>query len=208
MLKRDAKTRRCIQVGGLLSVLLLLPSCRDEQAVEADVDKAPIFNFHTIAEGEAYRSAQPSGDELIEAVERYGIRTVINLRGENPDKDWYVQEVEAIEKAGITLIDHSMSSKRLPDPEMLRAITESLQSAEYPILIHCQSGSDRSGAVTAIYRMLVLGHDRKEALEELSMRYFHYRKIAPCMDTLAEWYEPGDEWLDQYAEEYQQVECE
>lgn len=38
-------------------------------------------NIHTVAQGEAFRSAQPSPQKLERYVQAHGIRTVINLRG-------------------------------------------------------------------------------------------------------------------------------
>ena len=52
-------------------------------------------NFHEVVPGQFYRSAQLSGERLGAEIDRYGIKTVINLRGENPDKGWYVDEVSA-----------------------------------------------------------------------------------------------------------------
>src|ERR671922_1591104 len=38
-------------------------------------------NFHAVVPGAVYRCAQPSGPRLERWVRRYGIRTVVNLRG-------------------------------------------------------------------------------------------------------------------------------
>ena len=46
-------------------------------------------NFHAITEGEAYRSAQLRGDKLEYYIRRYNIKSILNLRGTNPDSDWY-----------------------------------------------------------------------------------------------------------------------
>ena len=40
-------------------------------------------NHHTVAEGQLYRSAQLSGQELGEEIDAHRIRTVLNLRGPN-----------------------------------------------------------------------------------------------------------------------------
>jgi len=164
-------------------------------------------NLHVIEEGQAYRSDQPIADQLANIIDLYGIRTVVNLRGSNPGELWYDAEVEACEIMGVTLVDHAMSAGSLPSAELLGAITNTLLTAEYPVLIHCQMGADRTGAISAIYRMLVLGHERADALSELSPAYFHFRALYPCMDTLAELYEPGPEWLAEYAETVDDLVC-
>lgn len=44
-------------------------------------------NFHPVVDGKAYRSAQPRGDDLDRYQAAYGIKTIINLRGQS---DGYV----------------------------------------------------------------------------------------------------------------------
>jgi len=40
-------------------------------------------NFHTLTPGEAYRSAQPNIEDIENYTKEYGIRSILNLRGEN-----------------------------------------------------------------------------------------------------------------------------
>ena len=69
-------------------------------------------NFHTVIAGQLYRSAQPSPQEISEWHKRYGIKTIINLRGARHKADWYRKEKAAAESLGIKLIDHEMSAHR------------------------------------------------------------------------------------------------
>jgi len=165
------------------------------------------FNFHELDKDRAYRSGQAMPCQLANAIDGYGIRTVVNLRGANPGKPWYDAEVEVCAAKGVTLVDHPMSANSLPSGELLAAVTDTLLTAEYPILIHCRAGADRTGAISAIYRMLILGHEKSDALAELTPLYFHFREFTPCMDTLAELYEPGDAWLAEYAATVDQIAC-
>jgi protein tyrosine/serine phosphatase len=165
------------------------------------------LNFHIVDADRFYRSAQPTADSLKTVAEVYNIRTVINLRGTNEDEPWYASESRICGELGVRLIDHAMSARSLPSGELLGHIEESLRSAEYPVLLHCESGSDRSGAVSAIYRMLVLGQDRTTAARELSPEYLHFRDFRPCMDKLIEIFEPTPEWLAQYSQSLDQIEC-
>ncbi|MHC4441671.1 MAG: dual specificity protein phosphatase family protein [Planctomycetota bacterium] len=165
------------------------------------------FNFHVIEEGRAYRSAQPTSEALRWTIENYGIRTVVNLRGENQGEVWYDAEAEVCQAMGVTLINHAMSDSRLPSAELLGVIINTLQTAEYPILMHCQSGANRTGAISAIYRMLIMGHERDEAMQELSPAYFHFRADAPCMDTLVEIFETDTHWLTEYAATVDEIVC-
>ena len=186
-------------------VLLLAAACTD---VPAPNEGVPIFNYHVLDPGRAYRSAQPDPEGLRIAVERLGLRTVINLRGANQGEAWYDDEKAVCDELGVTLIDLPMSAQSLPPADLMADIENTLETAEYPILIHCQMGADRTGAVAAIYRMLILGQDKAPALEELTPATFHFRSLTPCMDRLAEVFEPTADWLTWYAANVDQIVCE
>src|SRR5690606_10987191 len=52
-------------------------------------------NFSVVVPGELYRSAQPSPQELDYFKARYGIRSVLNLRGAKKNEKWYLDEIAA-----------------------------------------------------------------------------------------------------------------
>lgn len=130
-------------------------------------------NFHAVVPRELYRSAQLSADALARYKIEYGIRTVVNLRGANPGKDWYDTEIAAADKMGIRHIDFRMSaSHELSDPETA-ALMNLLRTAEKPVLIHCQAGADRSGLAAALY-LGAISHQGRQASEgQLSLAYGH-----------------------------------
>jgi protein tyrosine/serine phosphatase len=153
-------------------------------------------NFHAIEDGVAYRSAQLDADSLDLAFQRYGIRTVINLRGANEDEPWYRNEQAAADAAGVTLVNIAMSANALPSRESLLLLFDTFQTAEYPILIHCQAGADRTGAAAAIWRMEMRGDSRAAAMEQLSPRYGHVEAVHPAMDALARIFQPDRDWIE------------
>lgn len=130
-------------------------------------------NFHTVTPNQLYRSAQPTAAELKDYAKRYGIRTVLNLRGEHPNASWYEDEVSESRLLGIGHIDFRMSaSKELSKAEIERLVTI-LQQAPKPMLIHCQSGADRSGLVAAIFLNRINGVDLESAEGQISLYYGH-----------------------------------
>src|SRR5437868_10409278 len=70
-------------------------------------------NFHTVVPGAVYRSAQPSKAELQKLVSVYGIRTVINLRGDNTDV-WYLDEHDMGRTLGVQIVDVGRWAKQPP----------------------------------------------------------------------------------------------
>jgi protein tyrosine/serine phosphatase len=72
-------------------------------------------NFHEILPGELYRSAQPTPQQLADYINRYGIKTVINLRGPS-QRGWYKDEVATAERLAAQHVDFQMSVRRQLTP--------------------------------------------------------------------------------------------
>ena len=166
------------RLAGILALLLAGTSCT---------------NFHVVDPTRVYRSAQLDGDELERAIHCYGIRTVINLRGENSGKDWYDAERDVTERLGVEQVDISMSAQRLPHRRDLIALLDVFRDADRPILIHCQAGADRTGEASAIYQMEYMGYSKAEALEQLTSDYWHFSLRYPAKRYFVKMYE-GEEW--------------
>jgi protein tyrosine/serine phosphatase len=153
-------------------------------------------NVHSVVAGEIYRSAQPSTAQLTAYASRYGLRTIVNLRGANSGRPWYDREVAASAHLGVAHVDFRMSASReltQAEAERLLAI---LNAADKPLLIHCQSGADRSGLAAALYLAAIARHGEAAAEGQLSIRYGHiglpHVSSAYAMDRTWETLEP---WL-------------
>lgn len=130
-------------------------------------------NFHEVVPGRFYRSAQLSGERLGAEIERYNIKTVINLRGANPGKAWYENEVAATAAHGATHIDFGMSARKDLTAERTQELLAILETAEQPILVHCMSGADRTGLASVMFLQQVAGVDEEVAEWQLSPLYGH-----------------------------------
>lgn len=131
-------------------------------------------NFHTVLPGKLYRSAQPSGEDILEWHQRYGIKTIINLRGPHPNRPWYEVERTVAESNGMTMIDYKMSAQRSLTADDVKELLGILAKAETPVLIHCRSGADRSGLVSAVYVAGVAGGSEFYAEMQLTPYYGHF----------------------------------
>jgi protein tyrosine/serine phosphatase len=131
-------------------------------------------NFHPITEGEAYRSAQLDMDEFEDYIHKYHIRSIINLRGENPTKPWYKEEITFCDANNIKHYDISLSSNKAPNQEDVRKLIEIFNNAPRPVLMHCQAGADRSGLVAAMWKLVVDKEPISEADKQLSVFFGHF----------------------------------
>src|ERR1700722_4892372 len=71
-----------------------------------------VGNVHVVEDGLVYRAAQLDRGRLTTLIKTYGIRSVINLRGENRGSDWYDNEVEVTTLRGVKHFDVRMSALR------------------------------------------------------------------------------------------------
>jgi protein tyrosine/serine phosphatase len=131
-------------------------------------------NIHVVEPNTLYRSAQLTGPELEAVIGQYGIRTIINLRGDNKGSSWYDDEIATSEKRSVTHVDVRMSARSEPSPSTLNDLISAMRVAPRPILIHCKDGADRTGLAAAIYELLIVGRGSDAAGRQLSFRYGHF----------------------------------
>ena len=131
-------------------------------------------NIHTIIEGQAYRSNQPDPARIASLQKLYDIRTIINLRGPEPGSKWYDDEIAATKALGIDHADFEMSSRRELSAAQTRQLIALMQNVQKPVLIHCKSGSDRTGLAAALYIAAVAKGSESKAEGQLSIAYGHF----------------------------------
>jgi protein tyrosine/serine phosphatase len=172
------RTQRVVMLAGAPLLALVL-------VVGAEVGRTLAgSNFHTVVPGRCYRCAQPSAADLRVLVRKLGIRAIINLRGVEPDA-WYERERGLAQRMDVRLIDRGMWAARPATEEEFRAIVDDVEGAEEPILIHCVSGIDRTGIVSAIFLLLKTDATVDQARTQLSMRFGHNPwSQAACQDRI------------------------
>ncbi|HWG43403.1 MAG TPA: dual specificity protein phosphatase family protein [Gemmataceae bacterium] len=136
--------------------------------------------------GRFYRSGQMTADGFADAVDRYHIRTIINVQDEFPDPDletsfWSgstVKESQLCRQLGVRYVHlaPTLISRRLIPAYRPRAIDQLLtvldDEANYPVLLHCHAGLHRTGILTAVYRMEYDGWSAAEAYREMKAQGF------------------------------------
>jgi protein tyrosine/serine phosphatase len=131
-------------------------------------------NVHTVVPGQLYRSAQLGKAHFARVIRDDGIRTIVNLRGAHAGAPWYDDELAVSDSLHVVHYDFAMSAEHFVPAVRLDSLLALLRTAPRPILIHCQSGADRSGLVAALYEKEIDGRPTAEADGQLSIRYGHF----------------------------------
>ena len=140
-------------------------------------------NFRTVSPSRVYRSGQLTEKQLMEYAKKYGIRSVLNLRGRNEQSDWWKEEIAAAGRLGLKHYDLELSSGREPAAKEIWELETIFKDAPKPLLIHCFGGADRSALVSAMYLYRVEGYPYEKARRQLSFLYGHNTLLYP--DTKA-----------------------
>lgn len=143
-------------------------------------------NFDTLVAGEVYRSAQVRGSDLADYTKKYGIKSVLNLRGADPSSDWYPPEVSESARLGLVHANFAMSSSKMVTTDRVQELIALMRDLPKPLLIHCRQGSDRTGLASALYLAAISGADEDTAEGQLSLYFGHfavpYLSVAYPMD--------------------------
>lgn len=138
--------------GSLLKVggLFLLGVVATTLALRTNWDAIAWDHFDVVKQGVLYRSGQLTDTQLEAAVQRYGIRTVVNFL--RPGRD--VERERALaRRLGVDFLSLPMPGDGFGREEQFRAVLESIDDPERrPVLVHCARGTCRTGAAVALYR--------------------------------------------------------
>ena len=124
-------------------------------------------SVRTVEQGRCYRSGQLSAAALENEIQNRKIKTVVNLRGFEPDAKWYTQERDVCKRLGVRHIDVTLDPNR-PDREEILRLLDAYQTAETPLLLHSRSPSGRVGFASSLYRVTVLDQPKEQARQEMA----------------------------------------
>ncbi len=155
--------------------------------------RRPLFcrNFGEVDAGRAYRSAQPTAN-LDATIGTLHLGSIFNLRGGSDGDAFYRDEAKAADRRGVEFYDLPLSATRRPTRRELMLVVSALERCRYPILIHCKWGSDRTGLVSALYRIAINGESPEMAIGEFSLAHGHFPIFGPerlhePIDEYARW---------------------
>lgn len=122
--------------------------------------------------GMVYRSAWLEADVFREIIEKYQIRTVLNLcePGELGEERC-IDQRQAVRGSGAKLIEMPIPAATIDpsDPEIAKFIDLLGYPKNYPLLVHCQHGVTRTAKVLAMYDILFRGMTADQSIAAMPL---------------------------------------
>lgn len=128
-------------------------------------------NFETISEGKVYKSGVIPPDEIKDYVQKYHIKSIVDLRFpgtadlvNNPEiPEELTAEKEAVAKIpGVNYFNNG--SDQVPNQKNLDTFFQIMDNPDnYPVLIHCYHGVGRAEMYSALYRIEYEGFTNEQA---------------------------------------------
>ena len=128
-----------------------------------------------------YRSEQPESKEF-QDLQKLGIKSILNLRDDRSD-------TSELKFTKLNYYQIKIVTANFSDSEIVAAL-KIIKNSPKPLLVHCKHGSDRTGVVTAIYRIIFENWTKQKAIDELKnggfgfhTRYGNIPKYLNNVDT-------------------------
>ncbi len=131
-------------------------------------------NWAEVIPGRLYRSNHPTPGQLARAKRRFGLCSLVNLRGHRQCGSDALSR-EAAAKLGLIHIDMAFESRGAPHKDRILRFYDIYQNLSFPALMHCKSGADRAGLASGL-ALLFEGGSAADALAHLSWKYLHSSK--------------------------------
>jgi len=158
-------------------VILLMAATALAQETSAPVRDAtwakPITveglpNLHQVSTT-LYRGAQPTA-EGFKALKKMGVKTVISLRAFHSDK-------ELLGDTGLAYENISFKTWHPENKDIVKFLGIVTDKTRQPVFVHCQHGADRTGTMCAIYRIMVDGWTKDQAIKEMTEGGFEFHAV-------------------------------
>lgn len=143
-------------------------------------------NFNTVVADTFYRSGEMGAEELDEIIRNNNIKTIIDLRLDPNEKDdgslseKWISELDSAEYYNVKL-----SSSKIPSYETVSELIEIYDKAKIPILVHCSSGTHRTGFASFVWMLEKENSSVELASEQLSLKY----GFIPLERKLKSWFQ-------------------
>ena len=133
------------------------------------IERRGLPNFHKVSDV-YYRGAEPDAAGFRE-LKAMGIKTVIDLRFFHSDK-------KEIKDIGLGYEKIRFNTWHPEDEDVVKFLKIMIDKSKQPVFVHCRRGADRTGMMTAIYRMAIQNWPKEEALKEMRNEDFGFTEFS------------------------------
>jgi protein tyrosine phosphatase (PTP) superfamily phosphohydrolase (DUF442 family) len=135
-------------------------------------------NFCKVSD-DLLRCAQPTLNGMLN-LKGIGIKTVVNLSAFHSDGD--MLKNTGLNYEHIPMIAWPLIPEEWQVVKFLSIVTDPKRT---PVLVHCQHGADRTGTMCAVYRIVVQGWTKEDAIKEMTDGGFGFHR--PWGSHLIQW---------------------
>jgi protein tyrosine/serine phosphatase len=172
-IRKMQNKRLVVSLAALSCAALLLTtnvaSAQENRPADWATPVAEAQNLYRIHQ-DFYRSAQLDSKDVA-LLQSLGIKTVVSLRSFHSDDKLLQDSSIRLQRVGI-------NTWSINDQNVIAAL-RAIKAAEKdgPVLLHCLHGADRTGLVTAMYRILYQAWSKEQAMEELIKGGYGYHSM-------------------------------
>jgi len=166
-------------------------------------------NFAAVEPGVLYRSNHPTPGNLAAFTRKFGLKSLINLRGQAKNGSDALSR-DTAQRLGLDFYDMALESRGAPHKDRILRLAEIYRTMRAPAVVHCKSGADRAGLASALF-VAMEGGTAAEALKHLSLRYGHIKQAKTgILDAFFHTYQrdgeaKGKKFLDWVREDYSEA---
>ena len=125
-----------------------------------DVLEDRVFpkRWGVVEEGAVYRSGELSPALVERTLKKHRIKVIVDLTAENPEDPAQKAQKDAAKKLGIEIKRYPLRGNGTGDVNCYIQALETILTARNegkPVQVHCAAGAQRTGGVTACFRLLV-----------------------------------------------------
>jgi tyrosine-protein phosphatase SIW14 len=132
------------------------------------IKKTGLSNLHKVSEN-LYRGAQPEEEGYAELA-KLGIKTIVCLRTDDEDS-------KHLGDLPIRCVHIPMKTWSPSDEQVVEFLKVATDKKRLPVFVHCKHGSDRTGVMCAMYRVVVEGWSNQAAAEEMVKGEFGFHPL-------------------------------
>ncbi len=104
-----------------------------------------------------YRSEQPNSIDMA-VLDSIGVKAIVNLR-------WIKTDNYEAKNTSLKLIHVPINTWTISYENVVMAM-KAIMNEKEQVLVHCKHGSDRTGCIVAVYRMLKCNWSKEQAIRE------------------------------------------